>query len=180
MSPISTKWRRPVSAPWLTESVIPVAQDAVRRALMDIGILEVPPGSNRSGVIDEYNRRAKVPEGSYWCASAAGAWWLDVGLLVPDGYASCDAWMTWAKHTDRWRPAGSRPPIGGMVLYGVPGDAQHIGMIVRVSDIVLSVEGNTTVEGANFGASRNGIAVSLKEVTTKDPVLGYVTPLPAK
>lgn len=180
MPPIVSKWRKPVSAPWLTESVIPVAQDAVRRALMDIGILEVPPGSNRSGVIDEYNRRAKVPEGSYWCASAAGAWWLDVGLLVPDGYASCDNWLTWAKKTERFRPAASRPPIGGMVLYGKGNDAKHIGLIVRVSDIVLSVEGNTTVEGANFGASRNGVAVSLKELTKTDPILGYVSPLPVK
>lgn len=175
-----TKWRKAVSAPWLTNGVIPVAQDAVRRALMDIGILEVPPGSNRSGVIDEYNRRAGVKEGSYWCASAAGAWWLDVGLLVPDGYASCDNWLKWAKATDRWKPRTATPPIGGMVLYGKGDDAQHIGLIVRVSDIVLSVEGNTTVEGANFGASRNGVAVSLKEITKADPVLGYVTPLPFK
>ncbi len=170
-----------LSARWLPDATSPRVVNVIRRALVDIGICEMPPGSNRSGVIDEYNSRAGAPVGSFWCAAAVGAWWQDAGLVTPGGYASCDNWMRWAIATNRWVPVGQTPPLGGAVLYGVPGDAKHIGQIIRVSPLILSVEGNTTVEGAGFGASRNGVAVSLKEVTLgKDPVLGYVAPLPRR
>ncbi len=158
-------------APWL--GVNHPAMDVVLRALADIGVCEDPPGSNRGPQVDAYNQAAGAPIGSYWCASAVGRWWRDAGWAVPPGYASCDHWMQWAKDHGRFSAV---PVVGAAVLYGVPGDARHIGLIVRVSPLVLSVEGNTTVEGANFGASRNGVAVSLKEVTKADPVLGYVHP----
>jgi hypothetical protein len=163
------------AARWLPASTDARVMRLIRRALADVGLLEMPPGSNRSNVIDGYNQDAGVAAGSYWCASALGAWWRDAGLEVPPGYASCDNWLTWARRTGRLATA---PGLGAAVLYGRPGDASHIGCVVRVTPLVLSVEGNTTVEGAEFSASRNGVAVSLKEVTSRDPVLGYVLPLP--
>ncbi len=166
------------SARWVPSDTPAAIQQVIRRSLLDIGICEMPLGSNRSGVIDGYNTRSHAPIGSYWCASAVGAWWQDAGLAVPRGYASCDNWLRWAKETQRFVPVGQTPPLGGAVLYGRGDDARHIGQIVRVTPLILSVEGNTTVEGAAFSASRNGVAVSLKEVTTSDPVLGYVLPFP--
>jgi hypothetical protein len=161
-------------APWLPADTLSGTRAVIERALKDIGLLETPLGSNRSGRIDEYNRAAGVAEGSYWCASACGAWWRECGFEVPRGYASCDAWLTWAKVTQRWR---RMPELGAAVLYGVPGDARHIGLIVRLTPAVLSVEGNTTVEGSAF--ERNGTAVAMKLVTDRDPVLGYVSLYPA-
>jgi hypothetical protein len=64
--------------------------------------------------------------------------------------------------------------IGAAVVYGKPGDASHIGVIVRVIPLLLAVEGNTTLDGF----SRNGVAVDLKLVNT-DRVLGYVYPAAA-
>jgi hypothetical protein len=155
---------------WLT-GVEPRVVEAILSARDSIGVLEEPPGSNRGPEIDAWNQRAGVPAGSYWCAAAAGAWWADAGLEVPSGYASCDRWMAWAKQRGRFHPV---PVAGAMVLYGVPGDARHIGLVIRVSPLILSIEGNTTVEGK--GDERNGIAVALKLVTAADPVLGYVHP----
>lgn len=173
----------PEPARWLATATPPQVRGLIKRVLLDIGICEMPPGSNRSGVIDAANIRAGVKVGSYWCASWLGGCWLDAGLPVPSGYASCDNWMNWAKQTGRWIPPEGKPPVGSAVLYGKPGDlygkpgdAQHIGGLVRVTPIMASVEGNTTVEGAAFASTRNGIAVSLKEVTSGDPVLGYVAP----
>lgn len=176
-------------APWLAGDVVPEARAVIQRALMDIGICEMPPGSNRSGRIDEYLRAVYTPESlitsgkGYWCAAATSAWWREGSLvgMVPYrapalplkvGSASCDVWMSWAIRTGRF--VRDIPALGSLVLYGKPGDAQHIGLVVRTSPLILSVEGNTTVEGAAFGASREGVAVSLKEVTSKDPVLGYI------
>jgi len=157
---------------WLPASFDVRVVQAILNARDSIGVSEEPPGSNRGPEIDAWNARAGVAAGSYWCASAAGAWWHDAGLTLPKGYYNCDNWMIWAKQVGRWR---TQPEPGAMVLYGVLGDARHIGLIIRVDAQVLSIEGNTTVEGK--GDERNGTAVALKRVTATDPVLGYVAPL---
>lgn len=174
----------------LATQVLPIAQQlprsldervrrAIVRAVMDLGaVVEEPLGSNRGPVIDRYLRSAQVPDAvilagqGYWCAAAVGQWWEDAGLPTPSGRASCDRWMAWARATHRW---SSTPALGAAVLYGVPGDARHIGLVVRLDPLVLSVEGNTTIEG---GFDRNGVAVALKVVEPRDPVLGYCLPLP--
>jgi hypothetical protein len=160
---------------WLPKTLPLMQRIIVERALRDIGMLEDPPGSNRGKDIDTLNDRAKVPHGSYWCASWAGSVWADAGAEIPAGYASCDMWLAWAKKTNRWTLHTAAP--GCCVLYGVPGDAKHIGIVIRtdIPSMVLTVEGNTTVEGSTF--ERNGTAVALKVITKHDPVLGYVHPL---
>lgn len=147
---------------------------AIARARFDPSrVIEHPLGSNRGPEIDEYNREAGVAMGSPWCASAAGKWWKSGGLDVPKGYALCANWTTWAKATGRW---STTPALGAMVLYQHGGVAHHIGLIVFVGELVLSIEGNTSIE---TGYSREGLGVGLKIVDPKtDPVLGYVLPFP--
>jgi hypothetical protein len=108
--------------------------------------------------------------GQPWCAAAVSAWWRESGAAIPPGEsASCDRWREWAQATGRWR---SDPIIGAAVVYGTPGDASHIGVVVRTTPLLLSVEGNTSL----MGYSRNGLAVDLKQVSL-ERVLGYVHPL---
>lgn len=162
---------RPVQlAPWLPTDVPPLNRAIIEQALAAVGIWE-DLGANRGLQVDEYNRRAHVPPGSFWCAAAVGAWWEDAGAETPPGRASCDAWMHWGMQTGRW---SKTPTYGAAVLYGIPGDARHIGLTVRLRPILCDVEGNTTV-GSSF--SRNGVAVDFKEVALK-AVLGYVWPVP--
>lgn len=156
---------RPLWLPGVDVSVVNV----IERARRHIGVCENPPGSNRGAGIDEWNAAAGVPVGSYWCAAFVGAMWRQSGFPIPAGYASCDNWMHWAKETNRW--SSHVPTLGAAVLYGKPGDATHIGLVIRTRPLVLSVEGNTTVEGSAF--ERNGTSVALKLVTDRDPVLGY-------
>jgi hypothetical protein len=72
---------------------IPALNLAVaKRALLDIGICEIPPGSNRSGRIDEYVTATGAPLGSFWCAAAVSAWFREAGAgIPPSSSASCDA-----------------------------------------------------------------------------------------
>jgi hypothetical protein len=156
---------------WAPNTLPSVNLAIAKRALLDIGICEVPPGSNRSGRIDEYVTAVHSPYGSYWCAAAVAAWWREASAETPPSQGgSCDAWAHWARDTGRWTGG---PEIGRAVVYGVPGDASHIGVVVRVYPLLLSVEGNTTIEGF----SRNGVAVDLKMVN-KARVLGYIDPVP--
>jgi CHAP domain len=160
-------------ARWLPTATPDLNRRIVVRALSDIGIVETPPGSNRSGVIDSYNLAAGVPVGSYWCAAAVAAWYRESGAKVPPGSASCDSWMAWAKAAGQWK---TTPTPGAAVVYGTstPLDATHIGVVVRVGPLLLSCEGNTSLGGF----SRNGVAVDLKLVNT-DRLLGYVWPIAA-
>lgn len=161
-------------AAWLPLSVPALNRNIVKRALCDIGICEIPPGSNRSGRIDFYNQQTHAPLGSFWCASAVTAWYREAGADVPPkAQASCDVWMEWAKKEGLWH---KEPTYGAAVVYGKPGDANHIGVVVRLTPLLLSVEGNTSI-GGEF--SRNGVAVDLKEVS-RSRVLGYIHPRVAK
>ena len=72
-----------VSAPWLDVNVPSLHAAIIRRALLDIGLCEIPPGSNRSARIDSYNTATGAPIGSYWCASALAAWWREAGAATP-------------------------------------------------------------------------------------------------
>lgn len=165
------------AAPWLGETTPRLILEICRRAVLDVGICELPPGSNRSGRIDEYNRLAGVAVGSYWCASAVRAWWSEgaaaAGVVqpLPPYPASCDSWMAWAHATGRW---SQTPRPGFAVLYGKPTDAVHIGCIVRATPRVLSIEGNTQF-GGEF--DRNGWAIAMKLVNPTR-VVGYVSPTP--
>lgn len=158
-------------ADWLPADTPALNAAIVRRALTDVGLLEMPPGSNRSPRIDEYNRAVGSPVGSYWCASALSAWFRESGARTPPtSAASCDAWLSWATHHGY---LSSRPVEGAAVLYGVPGDASHCGVVVRLTPLRLSCEANTSLSRYD----RNGIAVTLKEIDTSR-VLGYVIPAP--
>jgi hypothetical protein len=139
--------------------------------LLDVGICEIPPGSNRSGRIDEYLRAVGSPVGQPWCAAAVAAWWREAGAETPPSLAAaCDAWVRWARDTHRW---SDRPAVGAAVLYGTPADANHIGVVVRTDPLLLSVEGNSTFTGF----TREGLAVTLRLVA-RERVVGYVHPTP--
>lgn len=154
--------------PALQARVIEVARDA-------IGICEDPLGSNRAPEIDAYLKRLGVPLANPWCAAAVAQWFHDAGAATPPGpgACSCDTWMAWAKEHKLWT---STPAPGYAVVYGKPDplDAQHIGVIARLTPLSLSIEGNR-----GFGtATREGVAVDLGP-TVLTWVLGYVRPVAA-
>ncbi len=158
-------------AAWLPPETPPLALAIVRRALLDVGICEQPLNSNRSPRIDEYLTAVGSVVGQPWCAAAVSAWWREAGAAIPPRIAaSCDAWLNWAKETGRFSDS---PAPGAAVLYGKPGDANHIGVVIRTSPVELTVEGNTSLAGF----SREGIAVVVK-MLARDRLLGFVHPLP--
>lgn len=161
----------PDVARWLPDSLPPLQRHLVVRALADDGLTEMPPGSNRSPVIDEYLRDVGSPVGSPWCAAALAAWWRDCGAEIPPQYAgSAQQWHLWAIRTHRFTVT---PQPGYAVLYGTGGRADHVGLVTRLTPIELNVEANTSATGY----SREGVACFQKPVW-KAMVLGYCTPEP--
>ena len=173
---MSTLVKRPMLA-WPPEAAYLDSQtistlraQVVRRALRDVCMLEDPLGSNRGPLIDGYLRRAHVPESlitigkGWYCASWAGAVFADAGALVPADYGSCDAWLPFIE------PLGYTPSPGDAVLYGVAGDAHHIG-IVLVPTPRITMEANRSLKDM----SNNGIGIFVGPSLRTD-ILGYVQP----
>lgn len=161
----------PGEAAFLPATVDPLRRAICARALRDLGVTEDPPSSNRGLLIDQYLRRAHVPEGlilrgkGWYCGAWAGAVWADAGALVPADYGSTDAWVPFLE------PKAYQPQPGDAVLYGVGRDAHHIG-IVLVPSIRLTIEANRSL---GDGASNNGLGIFAGPSTRTD-VLGYVCP----
>lgn len=155
---------------WLPDALPAFQKAIVFRAFADLGICEQPMSSNRGGRIDDYNRRADAPLGSYWCASWATAVWEDCGCMVPaQERASTNVLMAWAKKNGLW---SATPVIGAMVIYGSNGIAEHVGIVIRIDPMLRSAEGNAGVAG---GVTRNGEGVEMK-VVALSRVLGYILP----
>jgi hypothetical protein len=158
--------------------------DNVRRtldfALENIGVCEDPVGSNRGPEIDDWARELGSPVGSFWCALAVAKARKEGGLWLPSHDAgACNEWFFGARMLGF---TTDTPVPGAAVLYTnrtrVPSgpykgqmDVVHIGLVLRVTPVLMSIEGNTTLGKYD----RNGYVQALKEVD-RSRVLCYILP----
>jgi hypothetical protein len=149
-------------------------------ALLHIGVCEDPIGSNRGPEIDAWATEFGSPLGSFWCALAVGKARKAGDLWIPSqDVGSCDEWVYQA---NRQGLMTQNPTSGAAVVYTnhkrISGgrydgqlDAVHIGLVLRTTPALLSIEGNTVIGPFD----RNGFVQALKEVD-RSRVLGYVAP----
>jgi hypothetical protein len=149
-------------------------------ALRHIGVCEDPIGSNRGPEIDAWATEFGSPVGSFWCALAVGKARKEGGLWIPShDVGSCDEWVYQATRVGL---SIERPQPGAAVVYTnhnhIEGgryagqlDAVHIGIILRTTPALLSIEGNTVI--GRF--DRSGFVQALKEVD-RTRVLAYIAP----
>lgn len=123
------------------------AMDVLIAARSQLGITELPPGSNRV----RYNDWAGVPPGP-WCA-AFTSWALDRGgALDVKPFVYCPTGVAEYKAAGRF---GGQPRIGAVVFFRWPGmdRACHVGLVeaVRADGSVVTIEGNTDEAGGGSG-----------------------------
>jgi len=136
----------------------------------EVGVMEVPPGSNRGPKVDEYLKSVGLNpgQGSYpWCAAFVYWCFLEASkALSVSNPAICTAGAL-----DLWNQAGPKRfrripcaeasdnptlvrPAMVFVLGTGPGHG-HVGFVEKVTGTILTtIEGNT-----NDGGSREGIGV---------------------
>jgi len=165
-------------------SLIDQLSPSVRRtldfALSNIGVCETPPGSNRGSEIDAWASEFGSPLGSFWCALAVGKARKEGGLWIPShDVGACNEWVYQARKVNLL----SRTPVpGAAVIYtNLKGfdagryigqlDAVHMGLVLRLKPVLLSIEGNTTLGKYD----RNGFVQALKEVD-EDRAYTYILP----
>jgi hypothetical protein len=152
---------------------------AIAFARKHVGMTETPPGSNRGPVIDKWNRLCGVPPGpsAYWCGTACNAFLMAAGFPA-------QPWLKYCPDTERMarnRTGGwswhSEPKPGDLVLYGAR-EAEHVGLVERVSNgLLLTYEGNTSSGSA--GSQSNGGGCFHRMRNPRDPsfpVRGYARP----
>ncbi|MDO9338759.1 MAG: peptidoglycan-binding domain-containing protein [Caulobacter sp.] len=144
---------------------------AVAVALAEVGVMEVPLGSNRGPRVDQYLKRAGVNPagGSFaWCAAfsyfvfdeAAAA--IGKPNPVPKTAGVHEMWRrAGGARLQRFTPAQARanPELvqpGQLFFLDHGGGLGHMGLVVGVDGVRLTtVEGNTT----DISGSREGIGV---------------------
>jgi hypothetical protein len=135
-----------------------LVEEVVRLAVTQNGVREDPLGSNRGAKVDEYNRTAGAPAGSFWCMSFV--YWCFVRssakLAKPNPMpktAYCPYLFTWGQTHGKLTATPQRGDIF-LVKGGAHGHS-HTGLVTGVQGSHIStVEGNTNNDG-----SRNGIGV---------------------
>jgi len=161
---------------WVGNDTPLLNRSIAARASVDVGLLEEPPGSNRSPVIDSYLNAVRSPLGSSWCAAAVTAWFRDCGAVIPASAAgACESWYSMAKERGRIAPT---PAIGYAVLYDLArtGYPDHMGVVVRTDPLVLTVEANTIMK-RQTGNEREGVGCTMGLLLAAS-VLTYVMPEP--
>ena len=164
----------------LIDQVSACVRCALDFALSNIGVCENPPGSNRGPEIDDWAREFGSPLGSFWCALAVGKARKVGGLWTPShDVGSCNEWVYQARQAKLL----SRTPAPGAAVvytnwkqltagrYAAQFDAVHIGLVLRVEPVLMSIEGNTTLGKYD----RNGFVQALEEVD-QDRVYTYILP----
>ena len=134
------------------------AEDILTLAKSQIGITELPYGSNTVKYNTAYYGK-KVAGSSYpWCC--VFVWWLfdqsGAGDLFYGGgkTASCTALMQYAKNNGLWVRGGYKP--GDIILYNFDSDssAEHVGVCESTTaGYITCIEGNTSVTSADNGGS---------------------------
>jgi hypothetical protein len=153
-----------VSASWLTDATPAPVQNLIRWAIDKVGEAERPLNSNRGRLIDTWNSEFGSPLGSFWCGNFVGYGCKYNQIAYPPVPGAVRNWRVWAIARGIW---STEPVEGGFVIY----KHSHIGIIIRVVDKVLSVEGNTS----DGGFDRNGNIVDCKGIKP-DLVDGYIKP----
>ncbi|HJZ93455.1 MAG TPA: peptidoglycan-binding protein [Gemmataceae bacterium] len=133
--------------------------EAVRVALSQDGVMEEPLGSNRGPKVDEYNKTAGVPAGSFWCMSFV--YWSFVQAAARLGKpnpmpktAYCPFLYNWAKQHGKL--VASPQPGDIFLVKGGPNGHKHTGLVTAPVTAASfgTIEGNTNNDG-----SHNGIGV---------------------
>lgn len=146
-----------------------LAQKIVELALAEVGVREVPPGSNKGPRVNDYKSATNLPatEPWYWCAAFI-CWLVREALLelsIPQTKTfrrpvTAGAWdfIRWSKEQDNTTSTKMHPKwadirAGDILVFN---NVSHIGLCVKTptSNTMQTVEGNA---GDDEGRNGDGV-----------------------
>lgn len=138
--------------------------EVVKIAATQLGVMEVPPGSNKGPEVDQYLASVGLPPGNFWCA--AFVYWCFNKACTQLGrnnpvYKTGHVMTHWNKTAGKKivsvdavdKPSLIKP--GHIFILNTGGSSGHTGLVEKVEGgFIHTIEGNS-----NDGGSRNGIGV---------------------
>ena len=139
-------------------------REVLNLAETQIGVMEIPPGSNKGPQVNQYLASVDLPPGNFWCAAFI-YWCFDkvcpkLGRNNPV-YKTGHVMTHWNKTAGKKiiaidavnKPSLIKP--GAIFILNTGGSSGHTGLIEKVEGgFIHTIEGNS-----NDGGSRNGIGV---------------------
>jgi hypothetical protein len=148
------------SSPLAAGESSPAALEAVAAARTQVGVTEMPPGSNESPRITEYRSAVQGAVVGPWCADFAS--WCAAQAGIPlgengEGFQSVGALWSWAEGSGRAIPASSgSPQPGDLIVWG----SEHVGIVEAVDPdgTIHTIEGNSSDQVAQrtYGPGESG------------------------
>ncbi|MBD0295225.1 MAG: CHAP domain-containing protein [Flavisolibacter sp.] len=139
-------------------------KETLKVARSQVGIMEVPPNSNRGPEVDSYLKCVNCPPGSYWCA--AFVYWcfneaakkLERANPLYKTAGCLEHWNRSKAKKIAARDAVNNPSLvkpGQIFIMDHGGGFGHTGIVEKVEGgFIYTIEGNSNPSG-----SRNGIGV---------------------
>lgn len=150
-------------------------QALVRLAKAEIGVTEVPLGSNAGPRVDYYRRATTLfpflQRGWPWCAAFVVRMALNAGYNLPRAARTASVWhfTEWARKEGRI--VTNRPPKAGDVVILI-GQGVHMG--IWSAQPKSTVEGNTTADG-QYGSQYEGTVVAAKNRSVERDVVYVIS-----
>jgi hypothetical protein len=138
--------------------------EAVKAAVTQLGVMEVPPGSNKGPEVNAYLASVGLPPGLFWCAAFVYSCFDKAATkagkqnpLIKTGHVMTHWNKTTAKKV-KMDEAVNKPSLikpGHIFIMNTGGSAGHTGIVEKVEGgFIHTIEGNS-----NNSGSRNGIGV---------------------
>lgn len=133
-----------------------------------IGYKEYPANSNKTMFNEWYYGNSTAAP---WCCTFATFCGNKAGHITVK-YASCGAFMEWAKKKGYWHDGYKGIKRGAYVMYKFTSPHDHIGIVKSVgSSSIVAIEGNTS--SGNYGSQDNGGGV-FQRTRAFSKIYGYV------
>jgi hypothetical protein len=132
-----------------------IRESAITIAKKEVGVQEVPLGSNWGPRVSEYIKAAGYDRGVFWCLCFL--YWCvqkaaeETGSKNPlPRTGSCDLLLTWARRGNHL--CKDPQPGDFFFVMATENDAIHVGMVLENNgETIKTIEGNSNSDGSNNG-----------------------------
>lgn len=130
----------------------PIAQKTIAKAISQLGVEELPKGSNAGAAVEKYLASVGLGKGYAWCE--AFVYWCTKTASVENGFKN--PLSKTAGVLDQLEKSKklkvTKPQAGDIFIMDFGSGLGHTGFVEKVSkDIVHTIEGNTNDDGSREG-----------------------------